>query len=189
MEHSIRTLLTGNWLMAVCGGFYLAWWIIVFRPPEPRSTPAGWILLTMAFLTGIAGFYRMGRVLTSPFDEVRHGVRGLWIVASGAVLYAVLLVGTSLLFHRQVTSELLIITAWAALELCAVSFLHRSGALNQADTVPLAALILIATAVSLVCYLLYYRLPYMMSYIDGCIPLVLAVITIAAVNLTAARMI
>ena len=63
MENSAKTLLTGNWIMALCGVFYLAWWIVAFRPPQPRSTPISRTLLTLAFLSGIAGFYLMGRTL------------------------------------------------------------------------------------------------------------------------------
>ena len=187
MENPVKPLLSGNWLMAVCGIFYLAWWVIVFRPPKPRSTPAGAVLLTLAFLTGIAGFYIMTKALTSPVTEARPGIRGIWIVAAGAVLYAVLLAGTSLIFHRQVTSELLIITAWATLELCTLSFLYRCRTLNPGGSVLLAAVVFTAAAASLVCYLLYYRLPYTAGYIDGCIPLVLAIVTIAAINLTTAH--
>lgn len=185
MEHPVKTLLSGNWLMALCGGFYLAWWVVVFRPPKPRNSSAGWCLLALAFLAGMAGFYLCGRALTSPPPDMNSGVRSLWIVAGGAAAYAALLTGSTLFFHRQVTSELLIIVAWTVLELCTVNFLLRSGALQQGAAIPLAALILTATLISLVCYLLYYRLPYTAGYISGCIPLALAILTIIAVNLTA----
>ena len=187
MENQVKSLLAGNWLMALCGCFYLAWWIVAFRPPKPRSIPAGWVLLALAFLTGIAGFYLMGRTLSAPVSEVRSGIRSLWIAAAGAVVYALLLAVTILIFHRQVTSELLIITAWTVLELCTLSFLYRCGSLSDGAGLLLAGLVMAATVGSLVCYLLYYRLPYTAGFVDGCIPLALAVITIALINLTAAR--
>ena len=189
MEHSVKTLLTGNWTMALCGVFYLAWWIVAFRPPKPRSTPFGWVLLASAFLAGIAGFYLMGRTLAEPLPDARLGIRGLWIVLAGAAAYVVLLAGTTLVFHRQVTSELLIIDAWTVLELCAVNFLYRCGALSPLGALTLACLILSAAASSLVCYILYYRLPYTPGFIAGCVPLALAVVTIALVNLAAGRII
>ncbi|MBQ6206095.1 MAG: hypothetical protein IJK52_03335, partial [Oscillospiraceae bacterium] len=107
MENPAKVLLTGNWTMALCGVFYLAWWIAAFRPPKPRNTPVGWILLALAFLAGIAGFYLMGRTLAEPFQDARPGVPGRWIALTGAAAYVVLLAGTVFLFHRQVTSELL----------------------------------------------------------------------------------
>ena len=187
MENSAKTLLAGNWIMALCGVFYLAWWVVAFRPPQPRSTSASRTLLALAFLTGIAGFYLMGRTLAAPVPEVRDGIRGLQIALCGGVAYAVLLAGSVLIFQRQVTSELLIIVAWAVLELCAVSFLYRCGVLTYAAALTLAGIVLAAAIASLVCYLLYYRLPYTPGFIAGCVPLALAVLTIALVNLTAAR--
>ena len=187
MEHPAKVLLTGNWIMALCGVFYLAWWVAAFRPPKPRSTPVGWVLLALAFLAGMAGFYLMGRTLVEPVSEVNPGVPGRWITLTGAVAYAVLLAGTTLIFHRQVTSELLIIVAWTVLELCTVSFLYRCGGLRNAAAWTLAGIVLAAAVASLICYLLYYRLPYTPGFIVGCIPLALAVLTIALVNLTAAR--
>ena len=189
MEHPVKTLLTGNWIMALCGVFYLAWWIVVFRPPKPRNTPFGWALLALAFLAGIAGFYLMGRTLTEPLPDARPGIRGLWIVLAGAVAYVLLLAGTTLIFRRQVTSELLIIVAWAVLELCTVNFLYRYGVLAHTAAWTLAGIVLAAAVASLVCYLLYYRLPYVPGFIAGCVPLALAVLTIALINFTAGRII
>ena len=187
MEHPGKVLLLGNWIMALCGAFYLAWWVAAFRPPQPRSTPVTRTLLALAFLAGIAGFYLMGRTLAAPVQEVRGGVRGLQIALCGGAVYVVLLAGSVLLLHRQVTSELLIIVAWAVLELCAVSYLYRCGNLPYAASLTLAGIVLAAAVASFVCYLLYYRLPYTAGFIAGCVPLALAVLTIALVNLTAAR--
>ena len=189
MGNPVKVLLTGNWTMALCGVFYLAWWVVVFRPPKPRNSPVGWILLALAFLAGLAGFYLMGRTLVEPLPDARPGVPGRWIALAGAVAYAVLLMGTTRIFHRQVTSELLIIVAWTVLELCAVNFLYRCGALSPLGALTLACLILSAAASSLVCYILYYRLPYTPGFIAGCVPLALAVVTIALVNLAAGRII
>ena len=187
MGNPVKVLLTGNWTMALCGVFYLAWWVVVFRPPKPRNSLVGWALLALAFLAGIAGFYLMGRTLVEPLPDARPGVPGRWIALAGAVAYAVLLAGTTLIFHRQVTSELLIIVAWTVLELCTVSFLYRCGGLPDTAAWTLAGIVLAAAVASLICYLLYYRLPYTPGFIAGCIPLALAVLTIALVNLTAAR--
>lgn len=182
MESPEKTLLAGNWIMVLCGAFYLAWWIIVFRPPRMRSSPVGWGMLSLAFMAGIVGVYLMGKALNTPVPEIHSGMRGLWIVAAGAVCYAILLWASTALFHRQVTSELLIITAWAVLELCTVNFLYRGGAVAQTPALILAGMVLAGMMGSLVCYLLYYRLAYVQSFIVGCIPLALAEIIMITIN-------
>ncbi|MBQ9347781.1 MAG: hypothetical protein IJT94_10690 [Oscillibacter sp.] len=184
MISPLKSLIHGNWLMGLCGGFYLAWWLTAFRPPKPRSTPVCTILLTLAFLAGIAGFYFCARTLATPPVNMLPGIRNLHITLGGAAAYVILLAVSVLVFHRMVTSELLIITAWAVLELCVVNTLYRCENLVSGTAVRLSVWILAAALVSLVCYLLYYRLPYTAGYIDGCIPLVLAIAVILAVNLS-----
>ncbi len=185
MENPVKTLLTGNWIMALCGCFYLAWWIVTFRPPKPRNSMAGSVLLALAFLAGMAGLYLMGRALNTEIPAPRPGVRNLWIVIAGVIIYAALLSGTRLIFHRQVTSELLIITAWTVLEFCAVNFLYRTDSVSDMAGILLTGIILASMIGSLICYILYYRLPYTAGFIDGCIPLILSVGAVALVNLAA----
>ncbi|WP_155831982.1 hypothetical protein [Butyrivibrio sp. WCD2001] len=45
------------------------------------------------------------------------------------------------------------------------------------------AVILLVSMISLICYILYYELPYVKGYIDGCIPLVLCMIVMIILNL------
>ena len=126
--------------------------------------------------------------MTAPMAPVQPGISNLWIMGGGIVAYLLLLAVTALAFHRQVTSELLLITAWAALELCVVNTLYRCGNLKPGAAGSLAALTLAATLVCLVCYVLYYRLSYAAGYFDGCVPLALAIAVILAVNLYTLRM-
>ena len=95
--------------------------------------------------------------------------------AGGAITYVILLAVTSGLLHRQVTSELLIITAWAVLELSLVSFLHGVGRFTVPVTLGSVILILAAATISMVCYLLYYS-------IDGMIPLIAVAVVMMSIN-------
>jgi len=84
-----------------------------------------------------------------------------------------LLMLTTVAFHRIVTSELMIIHIWAALELSAVAVLYGIGHFEPGQAAALAALVGIAFIVGLICYVLYYRLDGMSSYQvgsahDGC---------------------
>ena len=184
MEDPVKMLAAGNWIMVLCGAFYLAWWVIVFRPPKMQYSPVGWGLLSLAFMAGIIGVYLMGKALCTPIPEAFPGIRGVWILMAGVLCYATLLWGSTVIFHRQVTSELLIITAWTVLELCTLNFLYRSGRVHQTAALILTAAVLTAMVVSLICYLLYYWLTYTEGYVVGCIPLILAEIVMICVNLT-----
>lgn len=184
MRNGSISLIYGNWLMVICACFYLAWWIVTFRPPEPRGTPLGRVFLILAFLTGLSGLVWCIRVLNAPVEDVIHsGIPGLWIVIGGVAAYFALLAGTGILLHRQVTSELLIITGWAVVELCLVNYWYQHGNLQIEWGIGLTVIIFSAAVVSLICYLLYYKLPYEKGYIDGCIPLALVATVMTGINL------
>ena len=75
------------------------------------------------------------------------------------------------MFHRQVTSELIIILIWAALEFSAIAVLYGTGRFGLGGAVTMAVLVGIATIVGVICYVLYYRLEGMSSYRVGMVPL------------------
>ena len=177
-------ILAGNWLLVICSIFYLAWWLITFRPPQPKGTMPGTICLTMAFASGLGGLYLVLKEMASPtVVHQNNGLNGFLILTCGAVLYVVLLVMTKAVFHRQVTSELLIITGWVILETAICNYMYMTGLFTMKDAVIFSVVILIAGIVSLICYILYYELPYVKGYIDGCIPLILVMIVMIILNL------
>ena len=87
MKNGSVSLIYGNWLMVICACFYLAWWIITFRPPEPKGTPVGRICLVMAFLTGLGGLFWCIKELNTQTDSaVNRGIPGMVIVLAAAVV-------------------------------------------------------------------------------------------------------
>jgi hypothetical protein len=96
----------------------------------------------------------------------------MFILLGGAALFFVMLPVTVIAFHRAVTSELLIIHVWAALELSAVAVLYGTGRFGAGRAVALAALVGIATIAGLICYVLYYRLDETAGYRIGMVPLI-----------------
>jgi uncharacterized membrane protein YoaK (UPF0700 family) len=86
----------------------------------------------------------------------------LWLVAAGT--YALLAFVTSRFLERPVTTELLLIVAWCALEVDVAGAVWPNW--------PLLVAVIVATAFSMVCYLLYYRLEGRAAFLDGCGPLV-----------------
>ncbi len=179
----MNKILIGNWLMVICSIFYLAWWLIVFRPPAPKSSFLGNILLILAFVSGIGGLFFTIREMAVPTEEMHNeGIHGIIIMMSGIVLYMVLLLMTKTMFHRQVTSELFIITGWVVLEAAICNYMYAMGVFSAQKAAILAAVVLITGLISLICYVLYYDLPYVKGYIDGCIPLALVMIVMIIVN-------
>ncbi|ADL36543.1 hypothetical protein bpr_IV179 (plasmid) [Butyrivibrio proteoclasticus B316] len=177
-------ILIGNWLMVIFSIFYLTWWLIVFKPPAPKGSLIGNILLICAFASGIAGLFLTIREMAVPTAEMQNrGVNGFLIIAIGIVLYLVLLAMTKIVFHRQVTSELFIITGWIVLQAAICNYMYALGVFTVKEAAIVAVVVLIAGIISLVCYILYYELPYVKGYIDGCIPLVLVMIVMIAINL------
>ncbi|MBN2534553.1 MAG: hypothetical protein JXB88_16840 [Spirochaetales bacterium] len=162
-------MFAGEFLLLFCSLFYLAWWVVSFRPGSSGG-PAGTFCIVAAFITGIAALALMSFSIHS-LSQNSKGLPVWFILVGGAALFIVLLPVSSIVFHRQVTSELIIIHIWAILELSAIAVLHGTGRFGTGRTATLAALAGIATVVGLICYMLYYRLDKTASYRSGMIPL------------------
>lgn len=170
MEQVVR----GHWWMVGCAVLYLAWWCIFFAPNASGEKP----LPTGALRTvGVACILGAGACGLAAVVLMAHGmadlpaaVPGLWINLGCVTLYLVLLAVTVRLFDRPVTTELLLFCAWLALELNVASHAAAGGAATGAVAL-LVALALITLAVCVVCYTLYYKLTYVASFWDGCVPL------------------
>ena len=162
-------IFAGNLLLLFCSLFYLAWWVVSFRPNSSGGS-AGGFYITAAFITGVAAIALMSGGINS-LSQDSKGLPVKFILLGGAALFFVLLPVTAIVFHRIVTSELLIMHIWGALELSAVAVLYGTGRFGAGRAVTLAALVGIATVAGLICYMLYYRLDETASYWNGMVPL------------------
>lgn len=165
---------------ALCAAFYLVWWWLFFNPrlakPEGARYAFGVACIVAAAILGVAGVALAASALGS-LSAVSTGAPG-WAFIIGAVVgYLLLAVFTVKVFARPVTTELILFVAWAALEFAVINTLYGAGAWPIPATFALAALVAVVLAASLVCYVLYYRLGPMPSFIDGAIPLVAVGIT------------
>jgi hypothetical protein len=166
----IWEIFFGNLLLLFCSLFYLVWWIVTFRP-NSSAGQGGMFCITAAFLTGVAAIVLMSAGVNALSQDSR-GLPVRFILIGGAALFFILLMATVMVFHRTVTSELIIIHIWAVLELSAVAVLYGTGHFGTGRTVTLTALVGVAIVVNLICYVLYYRLDAMASYRDGMVPLI-----------------
>jgi hypothetical protein len=156
-------IFTGNLLLLFCSLFYLTWWVVTFRPNSSGGL-LGVFGILAALITGVVAINLMSTGIIS-LSTISKGVPVRFILIGGAVLFVILLLVTTVAFHRIVTSELIIIHFWAALELSAVAVLYGTGRFGAGRAAALGALVGIAFVVGLICYVLYYRLDGMSSFI------------------------
>ena len=161
-------IFVGNLLLLFCSLFYLAWWIVSYRPDSSDRSAVGGFYIAAAFITGISASVLMSiGIYSLSYDS--KGLPVWYILIGGLALFLVLLPLTAIVFHRSVTSELIIMHIWVVLELSAIAMLY--GRFGTGLTISLAALVGIAFVVGLICYMLYYRLDKTTSYWIGIIPL------------------
>ncbi len=178
-EPQTRQMLTGNLLLIGCCIFYIAWWLIAFHPTHAiKGFKSGWLLIPAAIF-GLWAVVEIVRGSTS--------VRGLfsptWIVVVGVIIYIALLALTMLLLKRQVTTELFLIVGWGVIMFMELSALYAQQQFTRTAAITWMVVVVIAAAVSMVCYLLYYNLDSVKGYVDGLVPLALVAVMMAAVTI------
>ena len=172
---------TGNIKLLLCFAFYLAWWVVGFNPWRPiRGLKSGWLLIP-AVILGVLSLCDIWQGL----DFSTGLVPGIALVLGGVASYVILLVISSHKLYRPVTSELFIIVLWATVALLETNTLVVLGYISPWLGWILAALCLVGTAVSLVCYLAFYAFYGMAAFVDGAIPLVLAGVMTGLITLCA----
>jgi len=185
---AVWQIFAGNLLLLICSIFYLVWWVVCFGPNADGKTAggsAGVIYLTGAFISGIAAIVLISSGINTLSNDAKSMPLRL-ILLGGIVLFAVMILVTTAVFHRPLTSELLIVHIWTALELCAVIVLYGTGRFGLGRTVILLTLVGIAFVTGMICYILYYRLEGTAGYRDGMVPLIVdASVTAVFLGVTA----
>lgn len=167
-----------HWWMVACAVLYLVWWYVFFAPDAAGQKPAPVGMLRAIGTACILGAVACGSLAVVGMARGMGGlpggvVSGLWINVGCLVLYLVILVVTVHVFDRPVTTELLLFCAWCALELNVASSLDGAGAAGFGVVMLVVALTLVTLVVCVICYTLYYKLGYVASFWDGCLPLAL----------------
>lgn len=173
-------LFAGNLLFLLCSIFYLVWWIVCFRP-NASSGQSGGVFLAFAFLTGITALILLS-VGINAFSATSKALPIRFILIGAVALYLILLSVTAAVFHRQVTSELIIMVIWAALQLSVITVLYGTGRFDFGRTAAAVMLVGAAIVIGMICYVLYYRLDGSSSYIDGMIPLAADAVVMAVLS-------
>jgi hypothetical protein len=174
-----KFIFYGNILLVVCCAFYLAWWMLAFRPIDPVKG-VGWLLLP-AVAAGLACVFCITHGV-SALSVKSALIPGRYILLGGLAAFVILLMITGVLLKRPVTTELFLIVGWATMILSEVNALYGADLFSRSAAVILMAVIAIAVVVSLVCYVLYYRLNAVLGFYVGCVPLVLVAAVTAAIS-------
>lgn len=163
MNIDSKTFVQGNlWLLGCCI-FYLAWWLLTFRPENPiNGMRSGWLLIPAA-ATGLGSVIKIVHGINeTPLVNARFSSMQIWL--TGVVFYVVLLIGTSSLLKRPVTTELFLIVGWATLVAAEANALYAANALDASQSIMLCTVTVIFAVVSIICYLKYYDLDPVSGY-------------------------
>lgn len=172
MDEYVSQMRTGNLLLVTCCIFYLIWWSVAFNPNKDFSMALKVILFICTLAPGVFGVLDMVQGM-SGLPHTRDGISNTAIVIIGVICYFVLLLLTYMLMHRQVTTELVLIVGWTALEICAASSLYQAEALEMGAAIACVIITIVAAVIGMVCYLAYYNLEATIAFYDGMVPLIL----------------
>lgn len=178
-----KRIFQSNLLLILCCAFYLAWWLLAFKPTGSiRGMKTGWLLIP-AFAAGLAAIILAIKGIQSAPAGTALFPNGL-LLWGGIALYFLLLAVTRLLWKRSVTTELILIVGWTILALSEINTLYGIGRFPHGLAVLFIVVIGAVALISLVCYVLYYNLGNRAGYFDGMVPLLLVALVSAGVSAT-----
>lgn len=163
-----NTLLASHVLYVLCGLVYAVYWVLQEETPGAAAVSA-FALAVLLGSGGVAGELLASGVPRSrnvPYSRVGPGpIAG----ASLAILIVAWFVTTAVM-GRPYTSELVFVTAWAALELSSLDDAHGRGWIGRTSARAAAAVVAFALAFGLVCYAVYYLLEGRARFYAGLVP-------------------
>lgn len=180
-------VISGQVLLVICCIFYLIWWSISYRPGIVVNRAGGinGVLLLITAVCGLAGMVLSLYGANALPGSGRAKLSGPVIIICGIAAYFVLLAVTSRLFDRPVTTELILITGWAMLELTVISRMNVSGGLSDGRFWLALVIIAAAFAVSMILYVMYYRMDPMPAFYAAMVPLITEAASMSAIVLIA----
>ena len=167
----MNKVILGQTALIICCGFYLVWWYRGYRPGVTVNRIAGLngVLLLITAVLGITGIVLS--LMNLPDVNGRHIPTNL-IVIGGIIAYFALLIITRFAFHRIVTTELVLITAWTMLEVAVTDRLYAAGMLGQGNFTAEIVVIAAAFLISMVLYVAYYRMEENAAFYAAMVPLI-----------------
>lgn len=175
-------MIAGQAVMVLCCILYIIWWYRCYRPGTLVDRTHGFngILLFLIIVTGFSGIALSFQNL--PFNGKLLIADDLHLSATAAV-FIFMLVVTLFIFRRSVTSELFIITIWTAVETAVCNRMYAGSLIGKGSYITGLIIIALAFCVSMIMYVLYYRMEENRAFYAAMVPLVAAAFTAAALLL------
>lgn len=164
-----RSIWIGQISLIVCCGFYVLWWSLCYRPNVVVNRIGGLyglLLLVVAF----SGFFGVGMTIYGQ-GTLPSYISGNWILIGGIVTYLLLLFITQSFFGRPVTTELILIVGWTLLEMSLINHLYGAQMLSSTSVWIALIVCMLAFIISIVLYVLYYRMEPQLAYYAAMAPL------------------
>jgi len=177
----MRRVLAGQILLIICCVFYILWWYRGYRPGVTVSRVGGLngMLLLMTAAFGLAGVV----MSTGAIPEIYPAkINPLYLIPAGALAYVMLLLITRLVFHRVVTTELILIVLWTVLELAVINKLNSGGYLTDKLFLFMAIVIIAVFIADIILYVAYYRMEEMKAFYAAMVPLIAAAVTMGVLT-------
>lgn len=174
MDSSFVKIITGQVLLIICCAFYLAFWTLSYRPGVTVNRVSGLsgLLLLVTAACGLIGVVLSVHGANSVKMVSAPKMNGTIIVAGGVIAYVVLLLITRFALSRPVTTELVLITGWAVLELYVADVLNAAGHLGDGRFFIMCAVTTAAYVTSMILYVLYYRMEPVRAFYWAMVPLI-----------------
>lgn len=175
MYTATHRLFVGQALLVCCCVFYLIWWSISYRPGVSVNRVGGLngVLLLITALCGISGMVlSISGANSLPAAADRRALSGTAVLIGAVLVYFIMMFVTTRFFHRIVTTELLLITGWGALEILVLDALRAAGVFGRGGFLFMIVVVAAAFAVSMVLYVLYYRMQPGPAFYAAMVPLI-----------------
>lgn len=173
---SYSLVITGQVFLIICVVFYLIWWSISYQPGQSVNRIAGvrGVLLLTTVLCGLAGIVLSIVGVNGLPIKIDAGLKmnGIVILIGGAASYFLLLAVTYAVFYRPVTTELVLIVGWSMLELAVVNAMNGADILSDTRFDIMIVVIIAAFLISIVLYVLYYRMEAWKAFYAAMVPLI-----------------
>ena len=181
----LKQIFLVNILLIVCCAFYLAWWMLAFRPGNAvKGMKSGWLLIPAA-VSGILSVVVIlrGMGVENRSRELFSDSIVLW---GGIAVYFLLTAVTLFFFQRPVTTELILIVGWVMLTLAEINALYAYQSFTWGIAAVFIAVTGIAAVISLICYVRYYHLDSRAGFYDGMVPLLMAALVMLGLTVVMA---